>query len=59
MYAGIYVGIYFIMVLFLFAAGILFAVTILGPAAGFMLGSIMLRFYVDIDKPGSKLYLLS
>ncbi|KAJ8412451.1 hypothetical protein AAFF_G00127870 [Aldrovandia affinis] len=34
--------------------GILFAVTTLGPAVGFMLGSIMLRFFVDIDKPGGR-----
>uniref|UniRef100_UPI00398F838B solute carrier organic anion transporter family member 2B1-like isoform X1 n=3 Tax=Pristiophorus japonicus TaxID=55135 RepID=UPI00398F838B len=30
--------------------GILFAVSVLGPAFGFMLGSFALRFYVDIDK---------
>ncbi|XP_067889153.1 solute carrier organic anion transporter family member 2B1-like [Heterodontus francisci] len=30
--------------------GILFAVSVLGPAFGFMLGSTVLRFYVDIDK---------
>ncbi|NWH71515.1 SO2B1 protein, partial [Piaya cayana] len=30
--------------------GILFSVTIIGPGVGFMLGSAMLRFYVDIDK---------
>ncbi|XP_036381358.1 solute carrier organic anion transporter family member 2B1-like [Megalops cyprinoides] len=35
-----------------FYLGILFAVTVIGPAVGFMLGSFMLRFYVDIDKPG-------
>ncbi|KAJ8275540.1 hypothetical protein COCON_G00072920 [Conger conger] len=32
--------------------GIVFAITTMGPAAGFILGSFMLRFYVDIDKPG-------
>jgi hypothetical protein len=31
-------------------AGILLAVTSIGPAFGFMMGSFMLRFYVDIDK---------
>uniref|UniRef100_H3ABP2 Solute carrier organic anion transporter family member n=1 Tax=Latimeria chalumnae TaxID=7897 RepID=H3ABP2_LATCH len=30
--------------------GILFAITILGPGLAFMLGSVMLKFYVDIDK---------
>uniref|UniRef100_K7GDH7 Solute carrier organic anion transporter family member n=1 Tax=Pelodiscus sinensis TaxID=13735 RepID=K7GDH7_PELSI len=30
--------------------GILFAVTIIGPGVAFMLGSAILRFYVDIDK---------
>ncbi|KAI1893580.1 hypothetical protein AGOR_G00125190 [Albula goreensis] len=30
--------------------GILFAVTVIGPAVAFMLGSVMLNFYVDIDK---------
>nr|XP_046178391.1 solute carrier organic anion transporter family member 2B1-like isoform X1 [Oncorhynchus gorbuscha] len=30
--------------------GILLAVTSIGPAFGFMMGSFMLRFYVDIDK---------
>ncbi|KAI1903438.1 hypothetical protein AGOR_G00027200 [Albula goreensis] len=32
--------------------GILFAVTAIGPGFGFMLGSFMMSFYVDIDKPG-------
>ncbi|XP_034615206.1 solute carrier organic anion transporter family member 2B1 isoform X1 [Trachemys scripta elegans] len=30
--------------------GILFALTIIGPGVAFMLGSAILRFYVDIDK---------
>lgn len=30
--------------------GLLFAITTTGPALAFMLGSAMLRFYVDIDK---------
>ncbi|KAF1401972.1 Solute carrier organic anion transporter family member 2B1, partial [Spheniscus humboldti] len=30
--------------------GILFSVTTIGPGVAFMLGSAMLRFYVDIDK---------
>uniref|UniRef100_A0A8C9SU93 Solute carrier organic anion transporter family member n=1 Tax=Scleropages formosus TaxID=113540 RepID=A0A8C9SU93_SCLFO len=30
--------------------GIMFAVTVIGPAGGFMLGSLLLRFYVDFDK---------
>lgn len=34
----------------LFPAGILFSLTVVGPGVGFMLGSGMLRFYVDIDK---------
>lgn len=32
------------------SAGILFSVTVIGPGVAFMLGSAMLRFYVDIDK---------
>lgn len=31
-------------------AGILLAATSIGPAFGYMMGSFMLRFYVDIDK---------
>ncbi|XP_030055610.1 solute carrier organic anion transporter family member 2B1-like [Microcaecilia unicolor] len=34
--------------------GILFAVTIFGPGVGFMLGSAMLRYFVDIDKMESE-----
>ncbi|KAJ7406012.1 Solute carrier organic anion transporter family member 2B1 [Willisornis vidua] len=30
--------------------GILFSVTVIGPGVAFMLGSAMLRFYVDMDK---------
>lgn len=30
--------------------GILLAVTSIGPAFGFITGSLMLRFYVDFDK---------
>ncbi|NWZ36607.1 SO2B1 protein, partial [Brachypodius atriceps] len=30
--------------------GILFSVTVIGPGVAFMLGSAMLRFYVDLDK---------
>ncbi|NXE94419.1 SO2B1 protein, partial [Menura novaehollandiae] len=33
--------------------GILFSVTVIGPGVAFMLGSAMLRFYVDIDKAGA------
>lgn len=33
-----------------FFKGLLFAITTTGPALAFMLGSAMLRFYVDIDK---------
>lgn len=32
------------------STGILFSVTVIGPGVAFMLGSAMLRFYVDIDK---------
>ncbi|NXL38779.1 SO2B1 protein, partial [Glaucidium brasilianum] len=38
--------------------GILFSVTVIGPGVGFMLGSTMLRFYVDVDKvPGDEVQL--
>ncbi|NWU25161.1 SO2B1 protein, partial [Dyaphorophyia castanea] len=33
--------------------GILFSVTVIGPGVAFMLGSAMLRFYVDMDKVGA------
>ncbi|NWV06139.1 SO2B1 protein, partial [Ptilonorhynchus violaceus] len=33
--------------------GILFSVTVIGPGVAFLLGSAMLRFYVDIDKGGA------
>uniref|UniRef100_A0A8C6XGN4 Solute carrier organic anion transporter family member n=1 Tax=Naja naja TaxID=35670 RepID=A0A8C6XGN4_NAJNA len=36
-----------------FSFGIIFAATALGPAIAFILGSFMLRFYVDIDKVSS------
>ncbi|XP_075707418.1 solute carrier organic anion transporter family member 2B1 isoform X4 [Rhinoderma darwinii] len=38
--------------------GILFAVTVMGPGVAFILGSAMLRYYVDIDKlPASEIVL--
>lgn len=39
--------------LLLCPTGILFSLTIVGPGVAFMLGSAMLRFYVDIDKVSS------
>nr|XP_033803280.1 solute carrier organic anion transporter family member 2B1 isoform X2 [Geotrypetes seraphini] len=38
--------------------GILFAVTVLGPGIAFMLGSVMLRYYVDFDRMKSEDILL-
>ncbi|XP_073404605.1 solute carrier organic anion transporter family member 2B1 isoform X2 [Dendrobates tinctorius] len=39
-------------------ASILFAVTVMGPGVAFILGSAMLRYYVDIDKlPASEIVL--
>ncbi len=37
-----------------FSIGILFAITVIGPAIGYMMSSAMLRFYVDIDKTSGK-----
>ncbi|XP_073680493.1 solute carrier organic anion transporter family member 2B1 [Garra rufa] len=36
-----------------FYLGILFAITVIGPAFGYMMSSALLRFYVDIDKISS------
>ncbi|XP_016335907.1 solute carrier organic anion transporter family member 2B1-like [Sinocyclocheilus anshuiensis] len=37
-----------------FYLGILFAITVIGPAFGYMMSSVLLRFYVDVDKMYSK-----
>ncbi|KAF4098359.1 solute carrier organic anion transporter family member 2B1 [Onychostoma macrolepis] len=36
-----------------FYLGILFAITVIGPAFGYMMSSALLRFYVDVDKMSS------
>uniref|UniRef100_A0A671RZG1 Solute carrier organic anion transporter family member n=1 Tax=Sinocyclocheilus anshuiensis TaxID=1608454 RepID=A0A671RZG1_9TELE len=38
-----------------FYLGILFAITVIGPAFGYMMSSVLLRFYVDVDKMYSNL----
>lgn len=35
---------------FYFSTGILFAITVIGPAFGYVMSSALLRFYVDVDK---------
>uniref|UniRef100_A0A673L874 Solute carrier organic anion transporter family member n=1 Tax=Sinocyclocheilus rhinocerous TaxID=307959 RepID=A0A673L874_9TELE len=37
-----------------FYLGILFAITVIGPAFGYMMSSVLLRVYVDVDKMYSK-----
>lgn len=36
-----------------FSIGILFAITVIGPAFGYMMSSVLLRFHVNIDKMSS------
>ncbi|KAK7130835.1 hypothetical protein R3I94_016094 [Phoxinus phoxinus] len=41
-----------------FYLGILFAVTVIGPALGYMMSSVLLRFFVDVEKISSDEVLL-